>query len=148
MENKVDFDLSRNLMIQSKAIEERIKLFDKLYLEVGDKLFDILNKLEMGLCDEATYDKLQYLKNKCSINDSSGAKALNCLGQPKNSKNHSTYIITGNDELNVKELNINLSCENELLKGNWAKVCYIILIILFIFILFYLNNKKQYTFNI
>ena len=39
MENKVDFDLSRNLMIQSKAIEERIKLFDKLYLEIGGKLF-------------------------------------------------------------------------------------------------------------
>ena len=141
MEKESDYDLNRYVMIQSKAIEDRIKLFDKLYLEVGDKLFDLLNKLEIGLCDETTDEKLKYLKNKSSKTASSGAKSLNYIGQPKNSETHSTYIITGNDELNIKKLSINLSCENELLEHKWTKVCYIFLIILFIFILFGPNIK-------
>ena len=144
MEKEFDYDLNRYVMIQSKAIEDRIKLFDKLYLEVGDKLFNLLNKLEMGLCDETIYEKLKHLKNKSSKTASSGAKSLNCIGQPKkNSETHSTYIITGNDELNIKKLSINLSCENELLEHKWTKFCYIFLIILFIFILFGPNNKGK-----
>ena len=141
MKKEFDYDLNRYVMIQSKAIEDRIKLFDKLYLEVGDTLFDLLNKLEIGLCDETTDEKLKYLKNKSSKTASSGAKSLNYIGQPKNSETYSTYIITGNDELNIKKLSINLSCENELLEHKWTKVCYIFLIILFIFILFGPNIK-------
>ena len=32
MKKEFDYDLNRYVMIQSKAIEDRIKLFDKLYL--------------------------------------------------------------------------------------------------------------------
>ena len=39
MKAKIGFDCTRYVMIQSEAIEERIKLFDKLYLEIGGKLF-------------------------------------------------------------------------------------------------------------
>ena len=39
--NEVGFDSEKYLEIQSKKIEERIKMFDnKLYLEFGGKLFD------------------------------------------------------------------------------------------------------------
>ena len=34
------FDNEKYVTIQSKKIKERIKMFDKLYLEVGGKLFD------------------------------------------------------------------------------------------------------------
>ena len=37
---KVGFDNEKYVKIQSKKIKERFKLFDKLYLEVGGKLFD------------------------------------------------------------------------------------------------------------
>ena len=37
---KKGFDNEKYVKIQSKKIKERFKLFDKLYLEVGGKLFD------------------------------------------------------------------------------------------------------------
>lgn len=37
---RVGFDNNKYVKIQSKKIKERFKLFDKLYLEVGGKLFD------------------------------------------------------------------------------------------------------------
>jgi uncharacterized protein (UPF0371 family) len=54
----------------------------------------------------------------CSITNPSAAKAINCIGQLRNSEAHATYIITGNDKKTLKELKINLSCENELLDDN------------------------------
>jgi uncharacterized protein (UPF0371 family) len=54
----------------------------------------------------------------CSITNPSVAKAINCIGQLRNSEAHATYIITGNDKKTLKELKINLSCENELLDDN------------------------------
>ena len=109
--------------------------------EIEKRFNDAFANLEKGLCDQATFEKLKYLKNKCSIIDSSGAKALICNGQQKNSEAHSTHIITGNGKLNVKDLSINLSCENKLLEDNWTKACYIFLIIMFILILFSPNSR-------
>ena len=37
---KKGFDNDKYIKIQSQNIKERIKLFDKLYLEIGGKLFD------------------------------------------------------------------------------------------------------------
>ena len=37
---KKGFDSELYLKIQSEKIEERIKMFDKLYLEFGGKIFD------------------------------------------------------------------------------------------------------------
>ena len=37
---KKGFDNDKYIKIQSKKIKERFKLFDKLYLEIGGKLFD------------------------------------------------------------------------------------------------------------
>ena len=37
---KVGFDNEKYVTIQSEKIKERFSLFDKLYLEVGGKLFD------------------------------------------------------------------------------------------------------------
>jgi len=54
----------------------------------------------------------------CSVTNPSAAKALKCISQIKNSEAHATYIITGRDKIALKELKINLSCENEILEEN------------------------------
>ncbi len=52
----------------------------------------------------------------CAVTNPSSAKAINSISQLKNSEAHSTYIISGNDKRALKELKINLSCENEILE--------------------------------
>ncbi len=42
--------------------------------------------------------------------------AIKCIDKLKNAEAHSTYIITGNDKISLRELKINLSCENEILE--------------------------------
>ena len=37
---KKGFDNNKYVKLQSKKIKERFKLFDKLYLEIGGKLFE------------------------------------------------------------------------------------------------------------
>ena len=37
---KIGFDNKKYIKVQSEKIKERFKLFDKLYLEIGGKLFD------------------------------------------------------------------------------------------------------------
>ena len=51
----------------------------------------------------------------CSVTNPLAAKALAFIPKIKNSEAHSTYIITGNDKIALKELKINVTCENEFL---------------------------------
>ena len=52
----------------------------------------------------------------CSVTNPLAAKALSFIPKLKNSEAHSTYIITGNDKITLKELKINTTCENEFLE--------------------------------
>ena len=52
----------------------------------------------------------------CSVTNPLAAKALAFIPKIKNSEAHSTYIITGNDKITLKELKINVTCENEFLE--------------------------------
>jgi uncharacterized protein (UPF0371 family) len=52
----------------------------------------------------------------CSVTNPLAAKALAFIPKLKNSEAHSTYIITGNDKITLKELKINITCENEFLE--------------------------------
>ena len=52
----------------------------------------------------------------CSVTNPLAAKALSFIPKIKNIEAHSTYIITGNDKISLKELNINVTCENEFLE--------------------------------
>ena len=54
----------------------------------------------------------------CSVTNPLAAKALAFIPKIKNSEAHSTYIITGNDKIALKELKINVTCENEFLEKN------------------------------
>ena len=52
----------------------------------------------------------------CAVTNPSSAKAINSISQLKNAEAHSTYIIRGRDKIALKELKINLTCENEILE--------------------------------
>ena len=52
----------------------------------------------------------------CSVTNPLAAKVLAFIPKIKNSEAHSTYIITGNDKITLKELKINVTCENEFLE--------------------------------
>ena len=52
----------------------------------------------------------------CSVTNPTAEMAIKCIDKLKNAEAHSTYIITGNDKISLRELKINLSCENEILE--------------------------------
>jgi uncharacterized protein (UPF0371 family) len=51
----------------------------------------------------------------CSVINPFAAKALSYLVKIKNAEAHSTYIITRGDKIALKELKVNVTCENEYL---------------------------------
>jgi len=63
------FDNNKYIKIQSKAIKERFKLFDKLYLEIGGKLFDDYHASRVlpGFKKDAKISIFQELKNDLEI---------------------------------------------------------------------------------
>jgi len=66
---KKGFDNSKYIKIQSKEIKERFKLFDKLYLEIGGKLFDDYHASRVlpGFMPDAKINMFKELKNDLEI---------------------------------------------------------------------------------
>lgn len=66
---KKGFDNSKYIKIQSKKIKERFKLFDKLYLEIGGKLFDDYHAARVlpGFMPDAKINMFKELKNDLEI---------------------------------------------------------------------------------
>ena len=66
---KVGFDNKKYIKIQSKKIKERFKLFDKLYLEIGGKLFDDYHASRVlpGFLPDAKINMFKELKNDLEI---------------------------------------------------------------------------------
>ena len=66
---KLGFDHNKYVKIQSEKIRERIKLFDKLYLEIGGKLFDDSHAARVlpGFKSDAKINMFQELKDDLEI---------------------------------------------------------------------------------
>ncbi|MBQ8901627.1 MAG: DUF1846 domain-containing protein [Bacilli bacterium] len=66
---KSGFDNKKYIKIQSKKIKERFKLFDKLYLEIGGKLFDDYHASRVlpGFEPDAKINMFKELKNDLEI---------------------------------------------------------------------------------
>ena len=66
---KKGFDNNKYIKIQSKKIKERFKLFDKLYLEIGGKLFDDYHASRVlpGFEPDAKINMFKELKNDLEI---------------------------------------------------------------------------------
>ena len=66
---KKGFDNNKYIKIQSKKIKERFKLFDKLYLEIGGKLFDDYHAYRVlpGFMPDAKINMFKELKKDLEI---------------------------------------------------------------------------------
>ena len=66
---KKGFDNDKYVKIQSEKIKERFKLFDKLYLEVGGKLFDDshASRVLPGFKSDAKISMFKELKDDLEI---------------------------------------------------------------------------------
>ena len=66
---KTGFDNKKYIKLQSKKIKERIKMFDKLYLEMGGKLFDDshASRVLPGFKSDAKITMLTELKDDLEI---------------------------------------------------------------------------------
>jgi len=92
---KKGFDNNKYIKIQSKKIRERIKMFDKLYLEVGGKLFDDSHAARIlpGFHNDAKISMFKELKKELEI-----IFCINANDIEKN-KTRSEYARTYDNEL-------------------------------------------------
>ena len=96
------------------AVKFLSKIPDDMHLLSPIVLEPILKlKKEMGSGNRLLLSEVLTALSICSVTNPLAAKALSCLPQIKNAEAHSTYIITGNDKITLKELKINVTCENE-----------------------------------
>ena len=97
---KVGFDNDKYLRIQSEKIKERFCLFDKLYLEVGGKLFDDshASRILPGFKNDAKINMFKELKDELEI--------IFCInaGDIEKNKKRKEYDISYNQEL-IKLIN-------------------------------------------
>ena len=92
---KTGFDNEKYVKIQSEKIKERFKLFDKLYLEVGGKLFDDshASRVLPGFKSDAKINMFRKLKNDLEI--------IFCInaGDIEKNKTRGEYGITYDNEV-------------------------------------------------
>ena len=99
------------------AIKYLSKIPDDIYLLSPTVLEPILKlKKDMNTGDRLTLSEVLTALSICSVTNPLAAKAISCLTKLKNSDAHATYIVTGSDKDSLKELKINLTCENEFLE--------------------------------
>ena len=102
------------------AIKYLSKIPDDIYLLSPTVLEPILKlKEEMGTGDRLTLPEVLTALSICSVTNPVAAKAMSCLTKLKNCEAHATYIVTGSDRKSLKELKINLTCENEFLNEDF-----------------------------
>ena len=88
-----------------------------IYLLSPTVLEPILHlKKEMGNEERLTLPEVLTALSICSVTNPIAAKALSSLSKLKGAEAHATYIVTGNDRRALKDLKINLTCENEFLE--------------------------------
>ncbi|MBR6949323.1 MAG: DUF1846 domain-containing protein [Bacilli bacterium] len=97
---KIGFDNDKYVKIQSEKIKERFKLFDKLYLEVGGKLFDDSHAARIlpGFKSDVKISMFQELKDDLEI--------IFCIsaGDIEKNKTRGEYGITYDNEI-IKLIN-------------------------------------------
>ena len=99
------------------AIKYLSKIPDDIYLLSPTVLEPMLKlKQEMGIGDRLTLSEVLTALSICSVTNPLAAKALSCISKLKGCEAHATYIVTGSDKKALKDLKINLTCENEFLQ--------------------------------
>ena len=94
-------------------IPDDIHLLSPIVLEPILKL-----KKEMNSGNRLLLSEVLTALSICSVTNPLAAKALSFIPKLKYIEAHSTYIITGSDKTTLKELKINVTCENEFLEDD------------------------------
>ena len=98
------------------AIKYLSKIPDDIYLLSPGVLQPMLKlKKDMGSGDRLTLPEVLTALSICSVTNPIAAKAVSYLTKLNGCEAHATYIVTGSDKKSLKELKINLTCENEFL---------------------------------
>ena len=96
------------------AVKHLSKMPDDIYLLSPTVLEPILKlKKEMGTGERLTLSEVLTALSICSVTNPMAAKAMSCLTKLNGAEAHATYIVTNGDKKTLKELKINLTCENE-----------------------------------
>ena len=102
------------------AIKYLSKIPDDIYLLSPTVLEPMLKlKKEMGVGDRLNLSEVLTALSICSVTNPLAAKAMSCLTKLRNCEAHATYIVTGPDKKALKDLKINLTCENEFLEEDF-----------------------------
>ena len=99
------------------AIKHLSKIPDNIYL-LSPKVLEPIQQLkkDLGIGDRLDLSEVLTALSICSVTNPLAAKAMSNLPKLKNAEAHATYIVTGSDKKTLKELKINLTCENEFLE--------------------------------
>lgn len=96
------------------AIKYLSKIPDDIYLLSPSVLEPIIKlKKEMGMYDHLSLQEVLTALSISSVTNPVAAKAMANLKKLNGVEAHSTYIVTGSDRKTLKDLKINLTCENE-----------------------------------
>ena len=96
------------------AIKYLSKIPDDIPLLSPGVLEPILNlKKEMNAGDRLNLSEVLTALSICSVTNPLASKAMSNLIKLKDCEAHATYIVTGTDKKKLKDLKINLTCENE-----------------------------------
>ena len=99
------------------AIKYLSKIPDDIYLLAPSVLEPILKlKKEMGSGDRLNLSEVLTALSICSVTNPLAAKALACLPKLNGCEAHATYIVTNGDRKTLKDLKVNLTCENNFLE--------------------------------
>ena len=99
------------------AVKYLSKMPDDIYLLSPTVLEPMLKlKKEMGTGERLTLPEVLTALSICSVTNPMAAEAMACLTNLKGAEAHATYIVTNGDKRALKELKINLTCENEFLE--------------------------------
>ena len=99
------------------SIKYLSKIPDDMHLLSPTVLEPIIKlKKEMNSGNRLLLSEVLTALSICSVTNPLAAKALSFIPKLKNIEAHSTYIVSGNDKITLKELKINTTCENEFLE--------------------------------
>jgi len=99
------------------AVKYLGKMPDDLYLLSPTVLEPMLKlKKEMGTGERLTLPEVLTALSICSVTNPMAAEAMSCLTKLKGAEAHATYIVTNGDKRALKDLKINLTCENVFLE--------------------------------
>lgn len=101
------------------AIKYLSKIPDDIYLLSPTVLEPMLKlKHELGTGDRLTLQEVVTALSICSVTNPLAAKAISCLSKLNGFEAHATYILMGIDRKIMKDLKINLTCEDEFLEDH------------------------------